>query len=185
MPIDPMTATAAASVAAPVVADAIDKAASVAEKAVKGALRAIKCKLYPCRCTVEARSASFKATWQTLITEAKNAAKAGDWVSAYALADAASELGQVQPFLGYVTSSGSKPPNCTWTTGAALYAQKRAVAQAYREGYQDNAGSQLQAGSGGFYGVSQAGGIGAALVVGGVLLALFVAGRGKRATNGD
>jgi len=184
MAIDPATATAAATVAAPVVKDALSKAAQVAESAVKGAIKAIQCKLYPCRCTVEKRSVSFKATWQTLINEAKGAAKAGDYVSAYALADAASELGQVQPFLGYVQSAGSKPPNCTWSTGAALYAQKRSVASALREGYQNLAGSQLQSGSGGFYGVKAAGGVGGALVLGAVVIALILATRGKAKPNG-
>ena len=185
MPIDPMTATAAASVAAPVVSDAFEKAAKIAEGAVKGALKAIECKLYPCRCTVEKRAASFKATWQTLINEAKGAADAGDFVSAYALADAASELGQIQPFLGYVTSSGSKPPNCTWTTGPQLYAQKRAVAQALREGYQANAGGQLSVGQGGFYGVKPAAAGAGALLAGGLLLALLLAMRGGKKTNGQ
>lgn len=186
MAIDPITASSAAAAAAPILKDALGQALKLGEQAAKDVLKTVKCKLYPCRCTVEQRAASFKATFGTLINEAKAAAKGGDWVSAYALADAASELGQVQPFLGYVTSSGSKPPNCTWTSGPGLYAQKRAIAEALREGYQTNAGDQLSRGGGGTHRVRKATGGATPLLLGGaVILGLFLAAGAGKKKNGN
>jgi hypothetical protein len=184
---NPVIVAQAAAVAAPIVADVFKKAQSEAAKAVKIAIKALKCKLYPCRCEIQKRNARYLATFVTLVEEAKASADGGDFVTAYALATAAGSLDQVQPFAGYLTSSGSKPPNCTWTTAAATMATNGIYADALADGFEANAERQLGRGEGGTHRARPAGGISPVLIGGALLLgALVLAGarKSKRAGNG-
>ena len=74
---NPAIVAQAAAVAAPIVEDVYKKARSEAAKAVKIAVKALKCKLYPCRCEVQKRSAAYLATYATVVKEAKAAADGG------------------------------------------------------------------------------------------------------------
>lgn len=167
---NPAIVAQAAAVAAPIVEDVYKKARSEAAKAVKIAVKALKCKLYPCRCEVQKRSAAYLATYATVVKEAKAAADGGDFVTGYALASAAANLDQVQPFAGYLSSSGSKPPDCTWATGAETMATKAILADALADGYEANAQYQLDRGEGGTHRAAGAG-IPTPLIIGGAVLA--------------
>ena len=179
--MDPATMSLIASQGAPILKDGLAKAEKAATKAVNDALKALKCKLYPCRCVVQRRAISYRTTAEVLITEAKDAADAGDWVSAYTLADAAGALRGIEPFASYFTSSGSKPPNCTWETGGQTAAKIEAVAGALSDAYEANATSQAQAGGGGGYRVKTGPDMATLAAVGGGLAILAIlASRGGR-----
>ena len=187
---NPLLIAQAAAVAAPIIQDVFKTAKRQAENAVKDALKAIKCALYPCRCVVEERSVAYVTTYDTVVKEAKSAADGGDFVTAYALASAAATLSEKPPFSGYLASRGSDPPHCTWGSGPATFATRRILADALADGYEMNAGEQLQRGEGGTHRPRKRGGaIGAPVLIGGALLlgALVLAGgrRGGGRKNGD
>ena len=167
---NPVLVAQAAAVAAPIIQDVFKKAQGVASKAVNDAIKAIKCKLYPCRCEIQKRNARYVSTYGTVVKEAKLAAGAGDYVTAYALAAAAANLEAVQPFAGYLSSRGDDPPNCTWATGPVTFATKGILADALADGYEANAQMQMERGEGGTHRPRGVGGIPTPVLIGGALL---------------
>lgn len=187
---NPVIVAQAAAVAAPIVEDVYKKAQGIAQKAITDAVKALKCNLYPCRCEVQKRNAAYLSTYATVMKEAKSAADGGDFVTGYALATSAANLDRVQPFAGYLSSSGSKPPNCTWTTGAETMATKAILADALADGYEANAQYQMERGQGGTHRAAGAG-IPTPLLIGGAVLAAalllgggFAGGRRGGGSNG-
>ena len=182
----PVLVAQAAAVAAPIIDDVYKKARVEAAKAVKAAIKKLKCTLYPCRCEVAKRNASYVATYNTVIAEAKDAADGGDFVTGYALASAAANLGDVQPFAGFLASRGSKPPDCTWESGPAAFATKAILANALADGYEANAEYQMQRGEGGTHRPKTGEALGAPLLIGGALIlgAMLLAG-GRKSGGAD
>ena len=90
----------------------VDKALAFAENAANTAWNAIsdavEKALYPGEHRHKQRNAKYKAAMNALLKEAKAAAAAGDYVSAYAIALAAQGLGSLPPYASWPQISGAR-----------------------------------------------------------------------------
>jgi hypothetical protein len=102
MAIDPMTAGTIASIAAPIVEDAVKVATAYAESLINKVFDFIQCEIIdgPTLCRKKKARELYRLTMGRLVEESQIAADNGDWISAYAIAKAASELSQQAGFLG-------------------------------------------------------------------------------------
>ena len=146
--------------------DAVDKAINFAENAANSAWdeisNAVDKALFPGEYRHKERNTKYKAAMNALIKEAQTAAAAGDYVSAYAIAKAAQELGSLPPYKDWSQISGARQ-------------QMTATAKTYADSYAGKAGTQMQGGKGGFY---KPGGIPWGLVAAGLAAAaLFMSAR--------
>ena len=120
----------------------VDKALAFAENAANTAWNAIsdavEKALYPGEHRHKQRNAKYKAAMNALLKEAKAAAAAGDYVSAYAIALAAQGL-------------GSLPPYASWPQITGARTQMSATAGTFAKAYAAKAAPQIQQGAGGFY----------------------------------
>ena len=151
----------------------VDKAFEIADDAATAAFNAISDKFeetfYPGEHRHKKRNAQYKAAMNALFKEAQAAAAAGDYVSAYAIAKGAQNLGAMTPY-------------STWTQIAGARAQMTATATTYANTYGGKAGTQMQGGKGAFY---KPGGIPWGMVATGIAaIALFMSAT-KKGGNGS
>ena len=122
--------------------NAVDKALGFAESAANSAWKkvenAVNKALFPGEYRHKERNTKYKAAMNALIKEAQAAAATGDYVSAYAIAKAAQELGSLPPYKHWPQISGART-------------QLTPTAKTYADTYAGKAGIQMQKGKGGFY----------------------------------
>lgn len=145
------------------VESAVDKAFQFAESAWDAVADAIEKALQPGKYRFKERNAKYKAAMTSLLNQAQAAAKAGDFVTAAALAQTARKLRDRAPFKDWPQIAGA---------AAQLVAQADAMLQAYNE----KAGIQMGQGLGGTW--RAAGAIPWPLIAGGLAAAaLFFRGQ--------
>ena len=143
----------------------LKKAEKVAQSAWDELSDAVEATLYPGKHRNKKRNAHYKAAMNELLNKAMAAADAGDFVTAYAVAQAAADLASVPPYKHWLGQ----------ISGAA--AQLGSEANALKAAYFKKADLQAKKGTGGTFGA----GIGLGAVGLGLgALALFMAMRGKR-----
>ena len=86
---------------------ALKEAEEWAASAIKDAGKAINKLLYPGEYRHKTRNAAYKAAMNALLNKAMDAAKAGDYVTAWAIAKAAADLAGTAPYKHWSQISGA------------------------------------------------------------------------------
>ena len=133
---------------------AVDKVAPAVEKYAADALKGIgqglawvwnkiECTIDPAKCRHRERREKYRQLTSSLLKEAKSAASSGDFVSAYAFAEAASTIDSKPPFLDYFHRMPGH--------GDLVRLQVKTKADALAMSYRKKAEVQAQAGKGGTF----------------------------------
>ena len=132
--IDPMTAAAITTAAAPVVKDGMKAAKKAAAPIVDAAIDWIRCEIIegPTECRHRKARELYAQTMNQLLAQARAAAAGNDWITAYAIAEAAADLQEAAAFVGHLN--------------AQVIAQWDSIAEALSQTYGTKAGIDYQAG---------------------------------------